>query len=98
MKKLIFIGVMGLFVLGSCNSKILVMKGMTTRPSHTIMMNTKDMTTKRKVMTTNPKEPTIHTKVNAAEDTITAKLPPANPPASTAMKSSSRKRKLTLPV
>lgn len=98
MKKLIFIGVMGLFVLGSCNSKILVMKGMTTRPSHTIMMNTKDMTTKRKVMTTKPKEPTIHTKVNAAEDTITAKLPPANPPASTAMKSSSRKRKLTLPV
>lgn len=58
------------------------MKGMTTRPSHTIMMNTKDMTTKRKVMTTKPKEPTIHTKVNAAEDTITAKLPPANPPAS----------------
>ena len=98
MKKLIFIGVMGLFVLGSCNSIILVMKGMTTRPSHTIMMNTKDMTTKRKVMTTKPKEPTIHTKVNAAEDTITAKLPPANPPASTAMKSSSRKRKLTLPV
>ena len=85
--------------------KILVMKDMTTRPSHTIMMNTKDMTTKRKVMTTKPKdmttkpkEPTIHTKVNAAEDTITAKLPPANPPASTAMKSSSRKRKLTLPV
>ena len=36
------------------------MKGMTTRPSHTIMMNTKDMTTKRKVMTTKPKEPTIH--------------------------------------
>lgn len=98
MKKLIFIGVMGLFVLGSCNSKILVMKDMTTRPSHTIMMNTKDMTTKPKVMTTKPKEPTIHTKVNAAEDTITAKLPPANPPASTAMKSSSRKQKLTLPV
>ena len=66
---------------------------MTTRPSHTIMINTKDMTTKQKVMTTKPKEPTIHTKVNAAEDTITAKLPPANPPASTATKSSSRKRK-----
>ena len=42
------------------------MKGMTTRPSHTIMMNTKDMTTKRKVMTTKPKEPTIHTKVKCS--------------------------------
>ena len=88
---------MGLFVLGSCNSKNTGHEGH-DHESHTIMMNTKDMTTKRKVMTTKPKEPTIHTKVNAAEDTITAKLPPANPPASTAMKSSSRKRKLTLPV
>lgn len=47
MKKLIFIGVMGLFVLGSAIVKILVMKGMTTRPSQTqSWMNTKDMTTK----------------------------------------------------
>ena len=98
MKKLIFIGVVDYSSWALATVKILVIKGMTTRPSHTIMMNTKDMTTKQKVMTTKPKEPTIHTKVNAAEDTITAKLPPANPPASTAMKSSSRKRKLTLPV
>lgn len=55
------------------------MKGMTTRPSHTIMMNTKDMTTKQKDMTTKPKEPTIHTKVNAAEDTITGKAATSEP-------------------
>lgn len=42
------------------------MKDMTTKPSHTIMMSTKDMITKQKDMTTKPKVPTIHTKVNAS--------------------------------
>ena len=98
MKKLIFIGVIGLFVLGSCNSKNTGHEG---HDHETVTHNHDEHEGhdhEAKVMTTKPKEPTIHTKVNAAEDTITAKLPPANPPASTAMKSSSRKRKLTLPV
>ena len=98
MKKLIFIGVMGLFVLGSCNSKNTGHEG---HDHETVTHNHDEHEGhdhEAEGLTTKPKEPTIHTKVNAAEDTITAKLPPANPPASTATKSSSRKRKLTLPV
>ena len=107
MKKLIFIGVLGLFALGSCNSKKTGHEDMTTKPSHTIMMSTKDMSTKQKDMTTKPKVPTIHTKVNAAEATTTTRMPeravrlPANTvnqPENTATKSFSRKRKPTQPV
>ena len=97
MKKLIFIGVMGLFVLGSCNSKNTGHEG---HDHETVTHNHDEHEGHDHEVEGHDHEAegADHTKVNAAEDTITAKLPPANPPASTAMKSSSRKRKLTLPV
>lgn len=98
MKKLIFIGVMGLFVLGSCNSKNTGHEG----HDHETVTHNHDKHEghdhEAEGHDHEAEGADLHTKVNAAEDTITAKFPPANPPASTAMKSSSRKRKLTLPV
>ena len=98
MKKLIFIGVIGLFVLGSCNSKNTGHEG---HDHETVTHNHDEHEGHDHEAEGHDHEAegADHShEVNAAEDTITAKLPPANPPASTAMKSSSRKRKLTLPV
>lgn len=51
-----------------------------------------------KVMTTKPKEPTIHTKVNAAEDTITCGQVATSEPTRAQRRNHPPERKLTLPV
>ena len=86
MKKLIFVGILGLFVLGSCNNSTV----------HTHTMNTimprKDIITRQRV-------PIILMKANVAENT-TMKRPMdiTSLPKRTVMKSSFRRQKLKQPV
>ena len=86
MKKLIFVGILGLFVLGSCNNSTV------THTHENTIMPRKDIITRQK-------DPIIPMKANVAENTImkqpmnTTKLPKP-----TVMKSFFRKRKLKQPV
>ena len=107
MKKLIFIGVLGLFALGSCNSKKTGHEG---HDHETVTHNHDEHEGHEHETEGHDNEaevPTIHTKVNAAEATTTTRMPeravrlPANTvnqPENTATKSFSRKRKPTQPV
>ena len=86
MKKLIFVGILGLFVLGSCNNSTVTH----THDEH-------DHAAEGHI--TRQKDPIIPMKANVAENTImkqpmnTTKLPKP-----TVMKSFFRKRKLKQPV
>ena len=85
MKKLIFVGILGLFVLGSCNNSTV------THTMNTIMPR-KDIITRQRV-------PIILMKANVAENT-TMKRPMdiTSLPKRTVMKSSFRRQKLKQPV
>ena len=83
MKKLIFVGILGLFVLGSCNNSTVTM--------NTIMPR-KDIITRQRV-------PIILMKANVAENTTMKRpMDITSLPKRTVMKSSFRRQKLKQPV